>query len=195
MLQVWLLQQRPLHHILPILLPRRTMVEPWLQCAMSTTANHGEAKPNGRRSARGLFPRKAPRVAIYAASTIPRDATRSHGLCGFGTPDILLDPGSGSEGLTLTEWVERLSSITQRSIRQDGLLPSLRILNTVGVVEEVENNRQQQTFQLVTMRSLLSTSNTTSLDPMVRYLVDEPLWRAWELFHPTFNNGTLLCRF
>jgi O-methyltransferase domain len=91
----------------------------------------------------------------------------------LGIPDILLD--SGDEGFPLTELVERLSSRQQRRIRQDGLLLSLRILNTVGVVEEVNT----QTFRLTAMGSLLSTSRKDSLDPMVRYLVDEPLWKAW----------------
>ena len=98
----------------------------------------------------------------------------------LGIPDILLD--SDREGLAVSALIPRIVSVpTTSSILQDGgrVVLVLRILSTVGIVEEIHNHQQQPTFRLTFMGSLLSTSHENSANSMVRYFLDEPIWRAW----------------
>jgi caffeic acid 3-O-methyltransferase len=61
---------------------------------------------------------------------------------------------------------------------KDALSRTLRLLSTVGVVEEsyLDNDF---VYHLTEMGSLLQTDSDSSLAPMIKYFVDEPFWNAW----------------
>ncbi|CAB9501985.1 (RS)-norcoclaurine 6-O-methyltransferase [Seminavis robusta] len=91
----------------------------------------------------------------------------------IGIPDILLE--APSDGLTINAIIEQLKD--KPEVHHDSLSLTLRILSTVGIV--VEESAVAPTYHLTVMGKLLTKSHQSSLDPMIRYFLDEPLWNAW----------------
>lgn len=102
----------------------------------------------------------------------------------LGIPDLMMESSSVG-GLTVAN-LRTLIATKQPTaigphIHEDGLFLSLRILASVGVVvEETTKSNDSCRFRLSRMGSLLTTARgKSSLEPMVRYFLDEPLWQAW----------------
>ena len=118
--------------------------------------------------------------------------TQSHfaaqALFGFvqlGIPDVL----DASHAMTVDEIVSRLKPTN--IVRHDVLFRCLRLLCTVGVIQEgakVVGRTSQSTFSLTDMGELLRTSDSEGMIPFVMHWMEDPLWNAWSQL-PNYLTG------